>query len=136
MILAVAVGLTLCNYLVCTINDGEGRIKQIFTYICYSLTPYILLAPLSFVLSHVLTLNEQFLITLTNLTAIGWALVLLVLGIREVNNYTAKETAKVIFLTLFTVLILVLIIFIIYVLWAQVFEFISALFGEAVYRIG
>ena len=136
MILAVAAGLTLCNYLVCTINDGEGRIKQIFTYICYSLTPYILLAPLSFLLSHVLTLNEQFLISLTNLAAVGWALVLLVLGIREVNNYTAKETAKVIALTLFTVLIMVLIIFIIYVLWAQVFEFISALFGEAVYRIG
>ena len=61
---------------------------------------------------------------------------LIVLGIKEVNNYTAKETAKVIFLTIFTVLILALIIFIIYVLWAQVFEFVSALFGEAVYRVG
>ena len=63
-------------------------------------------------------------------------LVLVVLGVREVNNYTAKETAKVIFLTLFTILIMALIIFIIYVLWAQVLEFVSALFGEAVYRIG
>ena len=62
--------------------------------------------------------------------------VLLVLGIREVNNYSARETAKVIFLTAFTVVIMALIIFIVYVLWAQVFEFVSALFGEAVYRIG
>ncbi|MCR5297079.1 MAG: YIP1 family protein [Clostridiales bacterium] len=136
IILAGAAALTLCNYLVCTINDGEGRVKQIFTYICYSLTPYILLTPVSFLLSHVLTINEQFLITLVNLLVYGWTLVLLVLGIREVNNYTAKETAKVIFLTIFTALILALIVFIIYVLWAQVFEFISALFGEAVYRIG
>ena len=78
----------------------------------------------------------DFFITLIRLLIYGWSAVLIVLGIKEVNNYTAKETAKVIFLTIFTVLILALIIFIIYVLWAQVFEFVSALFGEAVYRVG
>ncbi len=136
MIVVAVFGLTLCNYLVCTINDGEGRIRQIFTYICFSLTPYLILTPLCFLLSHVLTNNERFLITLLEVLIYGWMLVLIVLGIREVNNYTAKETAKVIFLTLFTILIMALIIFIIYVLWAQVLEFVSALFGEAVYRIG
>ncbi len=136
MILVTVFGLTLCNYLVCTINDGEGKIGQIFTYACYSLTPYLILTPVCFLLSHVLTNNERFLITLLELLTWGWVAVLAVLGIREVNNYTARETAKVIFLTLFTVLILALIVFIIYVLWAQVFEFASALFGEAVYRIG
>ena len=136
IIVLAAAGLTLCNYLVCTINDGEGRVKQIFTYFCYSLTPYILLTPVCFLLSHVLTTNEQFLITLIRLLSFGWTAVLVVLGIKEVNNYSARETAKVIFLTVFTVLILALIIFIIYVLWAQVFEFVSALFGEAVYRVG
>ncbi len=136
MILLVVFGLTLCNYLVCTINDGEGTPKQIYTYFCYSLTPYIILTPVCFILSHVLTHNEQFLITLLQVLTWGWMGVLIVLGIREVNNYTAKETAKVIFLTIFTILILALVIFIIYILWAQVFEFISAVFGEAVYRIG
>ena len=46
------------------------------------------------------------------------------------------QRTRKIFLTAFTVVILALVVFIIYVLWAQVFEFISALFGEAVYRIG
>ena len=112
IILAAVLGLTLCHYLVCTINDGEGRVKQIFTYFCYSLTPYILLTPVVFLLSHVLTINEQFLITFLRIIIIGWIMVMIVLGIREVNNYTAKETAKVILLTLFTVLIMALIIFI------------------------
>ena len=68
--------------------------------------------------------------------AAGWTLVLLVLGIREVNNYTGKQTAKVILLTLFTLLILALIIFILYILWAQVFKFFGEIFGEVVYRLG
>ena len=85
-------------------------------------------------MSHILTTNEQFLITLLNYVIVGWIVVLIILGIKEVNNYTAKETAKVIFITIFTILIMALIIFIIYVLWAQVFEFVSAVFGEVVYR--
>lgn len=128
-------GVTLCNYLVCTINDGEGTVKKIYCSFVYSLTPYITLLPVVFVLSHVLTMNEQFLITFLYLLIYGWCGTLLVLSIKEVNNYTVKETAKVICLTLFTLLIMALLIFIIYVLWAQVFEFISAICGEVVYRI-
>lgn len=135
-VVVVMVALTACNYLVCTINEGEGTIKKIYTYFAYSLLPYVVLTPVNFALSHVLTNNEQFLVTLVNIIIYVWVLVLALLGIKEVNNYTAKETAKIICLTIFTILIVALLIFIIYVLWAQVFEFISAVFGEVVYRLG
>ena len=59
-ILIVMFAVTACNYLVCTINEGEGTVKKIYTYFCYSLLPYILFTPVIFVLSHVLTENEQF----------------------------------------------------------------------------
>ena len=135
-IFIVLVGLTACNYLVCTINEGEGTVKKIYTYFCYSLLPYIILTPISFALSHVVTTNEQFLITLVQIVIYVWVIILGILGIKEVNNYTGKETFKIICLTAFTILIVALLIFIIYVLWAQVFEFISAIYGEVVYRLG
>ncbi len=135
-IVIVMFAVTACNYLVCTINEGEGTVKKIYTYFCYSLMPYIILTPVIFALSHVVTTNEQFLITLTQVIMLGWVAVLIILGIKEVNNYTAGETFKIICLTLFTILIMALLIFVIYVLWAQVFEFISAVFGEVVYRFG
>lgn len=135
-IIIVIVGVTLCNYLVCTINEGEGTVKKIYTYFCYSLMPYIMLTPVSFILSHIVTNNEAFLITLVQVVMYGWVIVLMILAIKEVNNYTAQETFKIICLTIFTILIVALLIFIIYVLWAQVFEFISAIIGEVVYRLG
>ncbi|MCR4902086.1 MAG: hypothetical protein K6A23_04445 [Butyrivibrio sp.] len=135
-IVIAIVFLTACNYLVCTINDGEATVKKIYTYFCYSLRPYIIITPVIFILSHVLTSNEQFLITMCQIVMIAWVLVLVVIAIKEVNDYTPGETFKVICLTIFTILILALLIFIVYVLWAQVFEFISALVGEVVYRIG
>lgn len=126
----------ICNYLVCTINEGEGTVKQIYCSFVYCLTPYFALQPIVFVLSHVLTYNEYFLIDFVNILMYVWIVILIVIAIKEINNYSMKETAKVIFLTFFTALIGALLIFIIYVLWMQVFDFISAISGEVVYRFG
>lgn len=136
MVVVVLLALTACNYLVCTINDGEGTVKKIFCSFTYCLTPYVTLIPAVFVLSHVVTVNEQFLISFGYCAIYVWVVVLFVLAVKEVNNYTAKETFKVLCLTAFTIMIMALLLFIIYVLWAQVFEFISAIGGEVVYRIG
>lgn len=136
MIVLLFVGLTACCYLVCTINDGESTIKKLATSFAYSLTPYIVFTPVIFILSHMLTYNEQFLISFMQIFMWAWIVILLFLSIKEVNNYTVKENFKVIFLTIFTTLILALLIFIIYVLWAQVIEFISSIIGEVVYRLG
>ncbi|MCC8167883.1 MAG: YIP1 family protein [Clostridiales bacterium] len=134
--LVVIFAVTVCNYLVCTISEGEGTVKKIYTYFCYSLLPYVCLTPVKFALSHVLTDNEQFLITVVVVIMYAWVAVLIVIGMKEVNNFTGGETAKILFLTVFTILIAALLLFIVYVLWAQVFEFIAALFGEVVYRLG
>ena len=136
IIVVVLIALTACNYLVCTINDGEGTVKKIYCSFTYCLTPYITLTPVVFLFSHVVTNNEQFLVDFTNYLILAWMAVLFVLAVKEVNNYTAQETFKVICLTAFTILIMALLIFILYVLWAQVFEFIIAIGGEVVYRIG
>lgn len=135
-ILVVMIALTASTYLVCTINEGEGTVKKIYTFFCYSLMPYVVLTPLVYALSHVFTNNEVFLLTMLNLLIYGWIAVIAFLGLKEVNNFKMNETVKVIFLTVFTVLILALLLFIIYVLWAQVFEFVSAICGEVVYRLG
>lgn len=128
--------ITLCNYLVCTINEGEGTIKKIYTYFCYSLLPYVVYIPFSFILTHILTTNDAVPYHTSSVCNLRRVIVLVILGIKEVKYITAKETAKVICITIFTILIMALLIFIIYVLWAQVFEFISAVFGEVVYRFG
>ena len=136
VIVVVLIAVTGCSYLVSTINDGEGTIKKLYCSFVYSLTPYITFIPVVFVLSHVVTVNEEFLLTFTYLMIYTWCAVLFVLSVKEINYYTMKETFKVLALTVFTILILALLIFIFYVLWAQVVEFIIAIGGEVVYRIG
>lgn len=136
MIAAAAAAVTACTYLVCTINEGEGTVKKIYTFVCYSLTPYIVFTPISYLLSHVLTNNEIFLTGMLAVLTYGWIAVIAFIGLKEVNTFSFGAAVKVVLLTAFAALILALLIFIIYVLWAQVFEFIFALIGEGVYRLG
>lgn len=135
-IVGVFVVLTACNYLMCTINDGEGSFKRLFCGFAFALTPYILFQPICIIVSNVITYNEVFLIDFGQIFITTWVVILIFLTIKEVNNYTVKETFKIIFLTAFTVLILALLAFIIYVLFRQIVEFITAVAGEVVYRIG
>ncbi|MFT4145012.1 MAG: Yip1 family protein, partial [Mobilitalea sp.] len=125
-----------CNYLICTINDGEGSFKQIYCAFVYCLTPYIIFQPVVFLLTHVFTINEKFLIQAPGQLIIAWIVILIIITIKEINNITLKETAKVIALTFFAVLIVLLVVFVLYLLWSQVLDFIQAIGGEAVHRLG
>ncbi len=135
-IVGVFIVLTACNYLMCTINEGEGSFKRLFCGFAFSLTPYILFEPFVILLSNVITYNEVFLIDFAQIFIYSWCVVLLFMTIKEVNNYTVAETFKIIFLTAFTVLIVALLAFIIYVLFKQIIDFVSAIAGEVVYRYG
>ncbi len=124
----------ICNYLMCTINDGEGKLKEIYCSLIYSFGPFIVFTPLIFALSHVVTRNEEFFVTFGRLFMFCWIAVLVFISIKEINDYTVKETLKIIGLTAFTILIVCLLVFIIYVLWAQVIDFIQQIPREVVYK--
>lgn len=134
-ILGVFTLMTICSYLVCTINDGEGTFKQIYCSFIYSLGPYIVLKPFIVLLSNVVTINEMFLIEFSNFCLYAWIIVLIFLSIKEINNYSVMETVKIILLTFFCALIAVLLLFILYVLVSQVVDYVQAIYGEVVYRL-
>lgn len=135
-IIVIFLALIACNYLVVTINDGEAFFRQLYCAYAYCLTPFLIMKPLVLLTSNVLTYNEVFIVQFMNVIAWVWFLVLLVLTMKEINNYTVHETVRSIFITAFTVLIMVLLVFVIYALFSQVIDFVITVIREAVYRIG
>lgn len=136
LIILVLLLLVGSNYLMCAINDGEGKIKDIYCSFIYSISPYIVFMPFIFALSHVVTENETFFTDFGTLFMYVWCGVLLFISIKEINDYTIGETLKIIGLTIFTALIICLLVFIIYVLCSQLFDFLQQIPREVVYRIG
>jgi tetratricopeptide (TPR) repeat protein len=118
------------NYLVSTISDGEGRVRDVIIGTAYSLFPYALfMLPLA-LLTNVLTLNEIFLYTFTQNVIWVWTGLMLVIMVKEVHNYSAGETVRNLLMTLFTMALFVLTAYILYVLFNQLFDFISAILQE------
>ncbi len=135
IVLIAFFALTVCNYLVVTIKDGEGSIKNLVSAYSYCLMPYIVLMPFMILVSNLITYNEYFIVQFGMLCIYAWVVVLLFLSIKEVNNYSVKETFTVIFLTAFTLLIAALVLFIVYVLCSQVIDFVTTVAREVVNRL-
>jgi tetratricopeptide (TPR) repeat protein len=118
------------NYLVSTISDGEGRVRDVVIGTAYSLFPYALIALPVALISNLLTLNEIFLHNFTLNLMWVWVGIMLFIMVKEIHNYTFSETVRNVLLTLFTMGLFVLTGYILYVLFTQLFDFISAIAQE------
>lgn len=122
--------LVACN-LICSIRDGEGTFKQMYCGLAYALTPYIVLTPIVFGLSFVLTYNEAFIITLLNILSLAGCFILIVMMVKTLQNYSFRETIVTLLLSLFTMLMIVIALVIAAALIAQLWEFLSGVWKEA-----
>lgn len=122
------------NYLVSTISDGEGRVRDVVIGSAYALFPYALFALPVVLISNILSENEVFLYTFSMNLITAWTGLMLFLMVKEIHNYSFKETVRNVLLTLFTMAVMMLAGYILYVLFFQLFDFISALVREVQLR--
>jgi tetratricopeptide (TPR) repeat protein len=133
--MSVTLLFTLCNWLVTSINDGNGTLSLIFKVVSYSMLPYMMAMTLTVALSYVLTFNEVFFLQLIMTIGLGWTGIQLFLGLSQVHEYVIRETFKSILLTLLFMLIIVIIILIIIIMWEQVYLFITAIIKEVIRNV-
>ena len=123
------------NYMVSTINDGEGSLKNIYILTAYSLVPYVVITPVKVLLTYVFTQNESFFISLMATAAIIWSAIILYVGLMNIHNYNFGETLKNVILTLFIMIIALAAIAIVYLIWTQLVQFFRELFTEVKYVV-
>jgi hypothetical protein len=124
------------NYLISTINEGEGWFKDVYIGFAYALAPFIFLSLPIVLLSYGLTLYEVFIYEFVNFIMYGWTVLYLIITIKEVHGYSIKGLIKNILLTIFTVLLMILIIFVIYMLLYQVYDYVFGFIREVIQRVG
>lgn len=123
------------NYMVSSINEGEGRIKDVYCATAYSLAPFIIFMPFVTALTYVVTLNEEFIISFSTLVIWVWCAIILFIGLKEIHDYEIHDMIKNILLTLFFMFVAVLVFSIIYMLWDQGIEFVRTIIKEVAYRV-
>lgn len=123
------------NYLVSTISDGEGRVRDVVIGTAYSLFPYVLFALPLAIISNVLSLNEVFLHSFSQNIIWVWTGLMLIIMVKEIHNYSFGEMVRNILVTLFTMALFLLTAYILYILFTQLYDFISAVYQELILRV-
>ncbi len=118
------------NYLVSTITDGDGSVRQVIIGSAYSLFPIALFALPIALISNVLTMNEVFIYNFLNTLMWVWTGIMLVIMVKEVHNYSFSATLRNVLTTLFTMALFLLTGYILYILFNQLYEFVWAIIQE------
>lgn len=123
------------NYMVSAISEGEGSFRSVYVATAYSLVPYVVLTPIVIASSYALTLNEAVIVHYLWAIAILWSAALICISVKEIHNYTVKETVKIIFLTLFFMIMAVIVCVILFLIGQQVVIFIKDIINEVIYHV-
>lgn len=125
----------VCNYLVTSINDGDGTFKQIFMIPANGLVPAMIALLVVTCVSYVLTYNEAFLLTLVLLIGIVWSVITIFIGLQTVHDYTFGETVKSIVLTVVFMVIAAVIGIIISIMWNSLYSFLTSVGKEMIQNV-
>ena len=123
------------NWCLTTLFDGEGSFKDIFIASCYSLTPIILLLPLSTLLTHVLTNSEAGFISLINGICYVWLFLLLFFGTMTTHDFTLGKNLLMTILTIVCMMVIMFVAILFSSLLVKMVSFVSNIVTELEYRL-
>ncbi len=130
LFLLVCVG----NWSITCLMDGEGRFKDIIIAVGYGITPATAGYVIATLLSKVIADNEQAFYGLVIAIGIAYAVILVLMGIMQVHNYTLGKTLITLFLTFVAVLIIIFLALLLFNLVNQVITFFKSIYLELIFR--
>ncbi len=125
----------IANWSVCTLLDGEGRLKQICINSAYALVPYIVGVFVSVFLSNFMLLEEAIWLNAVLYLGMGWSVILMFQAMKAVHQYSVIKTIFSIVLTIAAMLIILFLLILLLSLFQQVYVFFYSIYTEISYRI-
>jgi len=131
-ILSVFVLFCASNWSVTCLMDGEGRFVDIAMVTAYSMTPMILTMIPATILSNFIVIDEAaFYYMILSVSAV-WFVVLVVIGIMTVHDYTVLKTLVTIFLTFVSMAVILFMIMLISMMITNIYIIFESLYFEIV----
>lgn len=125
----------LASYAMTTILDGGTKIGEAMIYNTLSLMPYVLFTVPVVLLSRIMDGGQAGLYYTLTGGQIAWVILLMIVGLKEMNEYSVKKTLLVVLLTLFTMAVIWATIVLLFTISSQFVTMIREVYYEIVYRL-
>lgn len=115
--------------------DGEGRFRDIYMGVCYSLVPMAAANILYTVASNFLTLEEGAILSLVISVMYGWSFLLIFISCMTVHRYSLLRNVLMIFLTIAGMAVMLFIGLLFFNVIQKMVAFIASLWNEWTFRL-
>lgn len=128
--------LLICvsNWSITCLMNGEGRMKDIAIAIGYSTLPISTVLLAGTVISQVVADDEQAFYSILLVIGIAYGLILMLIGIMQVHNYTLGKTLITLFLTFVAMLIIIFVVLLLTNMLGMVWVFFRSIYTEIIFR--
>ncbi len=133
-VLAPVFLFVVSNWCLTTLMDGNGSMKDIYTAVCYSLTPMILILNPLTIASQFLSLNESAYYIFFEVAMYVWIIGLIFFGTMVTHQYSFLKTVVTTVLELIGMLIIVFLLLLLYNVVGTVLTFLSNSWSELSFR--
>lgn len=133
-VLLLYVLLCVANWSVTCLMGGEGRMKDIAIAIGYGVVPMIPAFLIATGMSHFITEDESAFYTMVIGLGVALSVIMMLMGIMQVHNYTLGRTLVTLFLTFIAMLIIIFVGLLLADLIGQVINFFRSLYIEIIFR--
>lgn len=130
MFLLVSVG----NWSITCLMEGEGRFKDIITILGYSMIPMIVTIIPGTLISQFVAADEETFYFIFIGIGIAWSAILALIGIMTIHNYSMAKTLLTLILTFVAVLIIIFILMMLGDLFNRVYGFFHSIYVELSFR--
>ena len=125
----------LSNWCITTLVDGEGSFKDIFITTAYALTPVVLINIPLLLFSNIIILEETVFYTVLDVLSILWAVLLILIGIMTVHQFTMSKTFVTIAVAVLGMVIILFLILLFVSIVQQIVSFVDILWTELSMRL-
>ena len=122
------------NWSITCLMEGEGRLKDIGIAVGYALVPMIVTLVPATILSQGIADNEEAFYTMLVVVGIAYSVIIALIGIMQVHNYTLGKTLIVLFLTFIAMFIIIFVCLLLTDLVNQIYNFFYSLYTEIIFR--
>ncbi|MCC8049199.1 MAG: YIP1 family protein [Clostridiales bacterium] len=122
------------NWSITCLMEGEGRMKDIAIAIGYGMTPMIFCFNLATIVSQFVADGEQAFYWMILAIGVAYGLIMILMGIMTVQNFTLGKTLLTIVLTFLAMLIIIFLILLVADLINQVYSFFYSIYQELIFR--
>ena len=123
------------NWSVTCLMEGEGRMKDIAIAVGYAMTPMIVCFNIGTIVSQFVTKDEAAFYSILIALGIAYSLLMVLMGIMQVHNYTLGKTLLTILLTFIAMFIIIFVVLLFMDLINQVYSFFYSIYQELIFRM-